>query len=60
MADIAVLGDMIFASLVKLPVPDECDALRAWHARMLERSSVQEWRAMVERGQGVKNAANNG
>lgn len=60
MADIAVLGGMIFASLVKLPVPDECEALRAWHARMLERSSVQEWRAMVERGQGVKNAANNG
>ncbi|RON51833.1 glutathione S-transferase [Pseudomonas frederiksbergensis] len=50
MADIAVLGGMIFASLVKLHVPDECDALRAWHARMQERPSVQEWRAMVERG----------
>jgi len=50
MADIAVLGGMIFASLVKLPVPDECEALRAWHARMLERPSVQQWRAMVERG----------
>lgn len=50
MADIAVLGGMIFASLVQLPVPDECAALRAWHARMQERPSVQAWRAMVERG----------
>jgi glutathione S-transferase len=50
MADIAVLGGMIFASLVKLPVPDECEALRAWHAKMQERPSVQEWRAMVQRG----------
>ncbi|MDU8499573.1 glutathione S-transferase [Pseudomonas syringae] len=50
MADIAVLGGMIFASLVKLPVPDECEALREWHIRMQERPSVQEWRAMVERG----------
>lgn len=50
MADIAVLGGMIFASLVKLPVPDDCAALRAWHARMQERPSVQTWHAMVERG----------
>ncbi|WP_103310559.1 MULTISPECIES: glutathione S-transferase [unclassified Pseudomonas] len=50
MADIAVLGGMIFASLVQLPVPEECVALRTWHARMQERSSVQAWRAMVERG----------
>lgn len=50
MADIAVLGGMIFAGLVKLPVPDECEALRAWHDRMQERSSVQQWREMVKRG----------
>ena len=50
MADIAVHGGMIFASLVKLPVPDECTALREWHERMQERPSVREWRAMVERG----------
>ncbi|MGO3950820.1 glutathione S-transferase [Pseudomonas alvandae] len=50
MADIAVLGGMIFASLVQLPVPGECLALRAWHARMQERPSVRAWRAMVERG----------
>jgi glutathione S-transferase len=50
MADIAVLGGMIFASLVQLPVPEECMALRTWHARMQERPSVQTWRVMVERG----------
>ncbi|WP_338474073.1 glutathione S-transferase [Pseudomonas sp. WP18] len=50
MADIAVLGGMIFASLVQLPVPEDCVALRAWHARMQQRPSVQAWRAMVERG----------
>ncbi|WP_369811671.1 glutathione S-transferase [Pseudomonas citrulli] len=50
MADIAVLGGMIFASLVQLPVPEECAALRGWHARMQERPSVQTWRAMVEGG----------
>ncbi|MGG2396020.1 glutathione S-transferase [Pseudomonas sp. SH1-B] len=47
MADIAVLGGMIFASLVKLAVPDECTALRAWHTRMQDRPSVREWRTMV-------------
>jgi glutathione S-transferase len=50
MADITVLGGMIFASLVDLPVPEDCDALKAWHARMQGRPSVQQWRAMVERG----------
>jgi len=50
MADIALLGGMIFASLVKLPVPEQCQALRAWHARMQARPSVQQWRAMVDQG----------
>ena len=50
MADIAVLGGMIFASLVKLPVPEECAALRAWHANMQKRPSYQTWRALVEQG----------
>jgi glutathione S-transferase len=50
MADIAVLGGMIFASLVKLSVPEECQALLAWHSKMQARPSVQQWRAMVERG----------
>lgn len=50
MADIAVIGGMIFASLVNMPVPEECVALRAWHARMEARPSVQAWRAMVAQG----------
>lgn len=50
MADIAVLGGMIFAALVELPVPETCEALKAWHARMQERPSVQTWRVMVEAG----------
>lgn len=40
MADIAVIGGLIFAALVKLPVPPECEALRAWYARMLQRPTV--------------------
>jgi len=50
MADITVLGGMIFASLVKLAVPEECEALREWHARMQQRQSVLQWQAMVDRG----------
>lgn len=50
MADIAVFGGMIFASLVELAVPTDCEALLAWHARMNERPSVQAWRAMVAAG----------
>ncbi|WP_035513499.1 glutathione S-transferase [Paraburkholderia nodosa] len=41
MADITVIGGLIFAALVKLPVPAECEALQAWYARMLERESVR-------------------
>lgn len=41
MADITVIGGLIFAGIVKLPLPDECEALRAWYARMQERPSVQ-------------------
>ncbi|RMV89202.1 glutathione S-transferase [Pseudomonas coronafaciens] len=50
MADIALLGGMIFASLVKLPIPEECIALRAWHANMQKRPGYQTWRALVEQG----------
>jgi glutathione S-transferase len=50
MADIALLGGMIFAGLVKLNVPVEYSALHEWHVRIQQRPSVQEWRAMVERG----------
>src|SRR5471030_113740 len=48
MADIAVIGGMIFSVLVKLPVPAECTALREWYTRMQARSSVQQWKAMVD------------
>lgn len=50
MADIAVFGGMIFASLVELEVPADCEALLAWHSRMNERPSIQTWRAMVAAG----------
>lgn len=40
MADITVIGGLIFAGVVKLPVPLECEALQAWYARMQERPSV--------------------
>ncbi|MAZ04592.1 MAG: glutathione S-transferase [Sneathiella sp.] len=41
MADITVIGGLIFAQLVNLPVPAECAALQAWYDRMQERPSVQ-------------------
>lgn len=48
MADITVIGGLIFADLVKVPVPAECEALQAWYARMQERSSVRNRIAMSE------------
>lgn len=48
MADITVIGGLIFAGLVKLSVPQECEALRAWYERMLERPSVQNRIVMSE------------
>lgn len=41
MADITVIGGLIFAELVALPVPEDCKALLAWYARMQERPSVR-------------------
>lgn len=41
MADITVIGGLIFAGALKVPVPAECEALQAWYARMQERSSVK-------------------
>lgn len=40
MADITVIGGLVFASIVKLPVPAECTALLEWYERMQERPSV--------------------
>jgi glutathione S-transferase len=48
MADITVIGGLIFAGLVELPVPAECEALQAWYARMQERPSVQNRVTMSE------------
>lgn len=48
MADITVIGGLIFAALVDLEIPADCNDLRAWYARMNERPSVQNWTAMSE------------
>ncbi len=48
MADITVIGGLIFAELVHLPVPAECEALRAWYAQVRERPSVQNRVTMSE------------
>lgn len=40
MADITVIGGLIFADLVNLAIPDECTALISWYARMNDRQSV--------------------
>jgi len=48
MADITVIGGLIFADLVKLPVPAECEALRAWYAGIGDRPSVQNRVAMSD------------
>jgi glutathione S-transferase len=46
MADIAVVAGMIFAELVKLPVPPACDALAAWYESVKQRPSVRDRVAM--------------
>jgi glutathione S-transferase len=40
MADITVIAGLIFAGLVKLSLPADCETLQAWYARMQERPSV--------------------
>lgn len=40
MADIAVIGGLVFAAIVQLEVPPECTALIAWYERMKQRDSV--------------------
>jgi glutathione S-transferase len=46
MADITLFAGLIFASLVKLAIPEELDALLAWQKRVAERPSVQNWSNM--------------
>ena len=48
MADITVIGGLIFAGLVELAVPAECEALQAWYAKVLERPSVKNRITMSE------------
>jgi glutathione S-transferase len=48
MADITVIGGLIFAGLLKAPVPAGCEALAAWYARMRERPSVKNRVTMSE------------
>ncbi len=46
MADITVIAGFVFAKIVGLQIPIELVSLHAWHARMLERPSVQHWEGM--------------
>ena len=48
MADITVIGGLIFAGLVEVEVPAACEALHAWYARMQERPSVKNRVTMSE------------
>ncbi|HJV41550.1 glutathione S-transferase [Caulobacter sp.] len=48
MADITVIGGLIFAELVELAVPGDCEALLAWNQRMQERPSVRDRITMSE------------
>lgn len=41
MADITVIGGLVFAKIVDLAVPAECTALLAWYERMKQRPSVK-------------------
>ena len=49
MADITVIGGLIFADLVRLPIPEECENLRSWYVRMQQRPSVKNRITMFER-----------
>lgn len=42
MADITVIGGLIFAGLVDLPIPEACTALKAWYEKMQQRASVKD------------------
>lgn len=48
MADITLIGGLIFAGLVELAVPAECAALREWYTRMQQRPSVRDRVTMSE------------
>ncbi|WP_420382176.1 glutathione S-transferase [Novosphingobium sp.] len=48
MADITLIGGLIFADLVKVAIPDDCDALSAWWVQMQQRPSVRNRLTMSE------------
>ncbi len=48
MADITVIAGLIFAGLVNLELPDDCEALQSWYAAMQERPSVKNRVKMSE------------
>jgi glutathione S-transferase len=41
MVDITLIAGLLFASVAKVEIPAELEALKAWHARMYERPSVK-------------------
>lgn len=41
MADITVLGGLVFAGFASIAIPDECTALVAWQAKVQQRPSVK-------------------
>ena len=49
MADVTVIGGLIFAGLVELSVPTDCEALLAWYASMQERPSVKNRVTMCQK-----------
>jgi glutathione S-transferase len=51
MADITVIGGLIFAGLLQVAVPAECKALRVWYDRMQARPSVRNRVAMSEQAE---------
>lgn len=46
MADITLIGGLIFAGLLDVSLPTECATLAAWYAKMQARPSVQNWQTM--------------
>jgi glutathione S-transferase len=40
MADITVIGGLVFAAIVNLDIPPECRALLSWFERVKKRESV--------------------
>ncbi|MCC9622985.1 glutathione S-transferase [Thalassospira sp. MA62] len=48
MADISVIGGLIFANLLDVPIPEDCKELRNWYAKMQERPSVKNRVAMSD------------